>query len=671
VPLIRNFRYRPEIDGLRGIAVLAVLLYHARLGVSGGFVGVDVFFVISGYLITSLIVTDIQEGKFSIMHFWERRARRIVPAIAVVVIATLLAGWFLLLPDDYRQLGKSASFQSVFAANIYFWKNTHYFAGPAEQMPLLHTWSLSVEEQFYLIVPFALSVLCQVRKNRHHRRIVVGLILAGIVISFAASAYGVFQHPVASFYALPTRAWELMLGSLVAFLVPDTLGPGKRAICCWLALCFILVPCFAYSKETPFPGLAALSPCLGAALFIWATGGRLGERLPQVGRLLASRPLVFVGLISYSLYLWHWPLFAFTSYWALEPITMLHRVALALISLLLAALSWRFVESPFRKKLLLPARPRMLLFATAVLAIVFAASILIVYSDGFPSRLPDRVQALASAKHSMKSWGELTVEDVEAGRLHVIGNDNVTVPITAIVWGDSHALAVLPAFDAFLKEVGRNGRAADHASTAPVLGYWRLSKWWKGKQALPFNWAVLNYIKRSSPPPTDVFLIAHWGEYPLLSDDGKTEITSALLETVRELRKAGTQPWVILQIPDQPVNPIHTLARSCLTHRDYRHLLARPSEFNGIHGSNPDLIDRLRSAGAKIIDPRPAFYDLQLGAYRIEKDGVVLYCDNDHLTTEGALELILPLIRRELNFSSGDAVQDDPATHSSSITGSD
>jgi len=202
MPLIQNFRYRPEIDGLRAIAVLAVVLYHAGLGVSGGFIGVDVFFVISGFLISSLIIKDLESGKFTLAGFWERRIRRILPAVAVVVLATLVAGWFLLLPDDYASLGKSAVFQALCSANIYFWRiPSGYFAVKVDELPLLHTWSLAVEEQFYMVVPLLLFGSFRMSAFRH-RGTLLSFIAAGMAVSLTASICWVVPHPSAAFYSL-------------------------------------------------------------------------------------------------------------------------------------------------------------------------------------------------------------------------------------------------------------------------------------------------------------------------------------------------------------------------------------------------------------------------------------------------------------------------------------
>ncbi len=212
-------KYRADIDGLRGLAVLTVLFFHADIGFPGGFVGVDVFFVISGYLISGLILKDLDSGQFGIVDFWERRVRRIMPALSVVVLASLIAGWFLFLPSDFRALGRSAVAQSILASNVNFWLESGYFSQAAELKPLLHTWSLAVEEQFYLLFPFVLILI-----HRVSRASIVRVILLLSCSSFALSVYCSYRHSEANFYLLPTRAWELLIGSGLA-AIPVTRGP--------------------------------------------------------------------------------------------------------------------------------------------------------------------------------------------------------------------------------------------------------------------------------------------------------------------------------------------------------------------------------------------------------------------------------------------------------------
>jgi peptidoglycan/LPS O-acetylase OafA/YrhL len=398
------------VDGLRAVAVLAVVIFHAGLGLPGGFIGVDVFFVISGFLITSLIVSDLQDGKFTLANFWERRARRIIPALATVVLGTLIAGWFILLPREYAALGKSAACQSIFGANFYFWRATMggYFAGATDELPLLHTWSLAVEEQFYVVVPLTFAALFRFRQLRT-RRVLLGCFGAGILVSFLASLYGVAHYRIASFYLLPTRSWELLVGSALAIFPPAWMTKHRptREILSLAGLAGILVPCLLYTGKTPFPGLAALPPCLGTALIIWSNRPIGQDTAPtSLSWLLATRPVVFVGLISYSLYLWHWPIFAFSKYhWAQKSLTLGCRVSLIALSFGLATLAWWLIETPFRRKVICARREAIFRFAATALATSAVLSTAIFMLHGLPQRMPDSLNAaLASIYQEDSTW---------------------------------------------------------------------------------------------------------------------------------------------------------------------------------------------------------------------------------------------------------------------------
>jgi peptidoglycan/LPS O-acetylase OafA/YrhL len=348
--------YRPDIDGLRAIAVLSVLFFHADLGCSGGFVGVDVFFVVSGYLITGLILKDIDAGRFGITQFWERRIRRILPALSIVVLFCLAMGWFFFSPLDYRKLGQSAFAQALLVSNIFFWQTAgkagYFDESSVEITPLLHTWSLAVEEQFYLLFPFLL-LACRGFSRRRLARLT--LVLGAI--SLGLSVYCSYYYRVANFYLLPTRAWELLIGAWPA-IVLSTRDPARwlKESVSWAGLAAILAAIFLYNRETRFPGITALPPCVGAALIIWANR----SSCTSVGKILAWPPLVYIGLISYSLYLWHWPLLAFGRYLVPGPLSVGERGLLLLIGLVLAALSLKFVETPFRQRSVCPTRMAVL-----------------------------------------------------------------------------------------------------------------------------------------------------------------------------------------------------------------------------------------------------------------------------------------------------------------------
>ncbi len=337
-------QYRHDIQGLRGIAVLGVCLFHLGVtGVSGGYVGVDIFFVISGFLITGIIAQDISAGRFSFVQFYNRRMKRILPAFQLVGMLTLLAGWFLMLPTSLLVLTKSLIASSLYASNIYFWRETTgYFGTASDELPLLHNWSLSVEEQFYLIWPLTLVLLLRCVRSKHVP-FVVGVIIVG---SFALAEWGAGFKATGAYFLLPTRAGEFLLGALLVFL-PEGHWRGKPIVAqsqALLGLMLILAPNVLLNAYSRFPGLNAFWPCLGTAMVI-DSGRRDGT---VVKALLSFKPLVHVGTISYSLYLWHWPPVAFLHYFDIE-ITGVQKVGLFCGVLLLASLSWRFVEETLRK----------------------------------------------------------------------------------------------------------------------------------------------------------------------------------------------------------------------------------------------------------------------------------------------------------------------------------
>ncbi len=653
MPLINNFRYRPEIDGLRAIAVLAVVLFHAEFGCPGGYIGVDVFFVISGFLITSLIWKDLESGRFSMINFWERRARRIVPALVVVTLAVLVAGWFLLWPTDFENLGKASASQTIFAANIYYWRNSGYFAWAANEKPLLHTWSLAVEEQFYLVVPGLLWLVFLLHWLRT-RKGVVGLLLLVWVLSFVLSVYGVARSPTLTFYLLPTRAWELLTGSLLAFVsFPIALARRQyaREVLASVGLALIVIPIFVYTQATPFPGVAALAPCLGAALFIWANTSNAStdnSAIPPsfLGKCLAWKPIVFIGLISYSLYLWHWPFLAFGHYSTLVPLSAGYRAAIVGLGFFCAILSWKFVETPFRERRIGASRKSMFAFAGAGLSAVFVLGLICVLRQGFPAHLSVQAQKFVAASTDMAFINELMPTDVRAGRLVKIGVADPKVRPTILVWGDSHAMAALPAIDEFLKEKGRAGRAATHSSTPPILG-WEFTNQ-PNLTIAPdlddFNNAVFSDIQ--SQHYRDVMLIARWSAYAKESRY-TSEFDAALLKTVQSLVKIGSRPIILLDTPDPGFDVPKALWLSTMSRANIESLYKKPSRTEAFDYFTPDALTALRAAGAEILNPKTKFLDSTKQRYIIEKEGIVLYRDSNHLSVAGAIKILLPYLREQ------------------------
>ena len=332
-------KYRAEIDGLRALAVVPVILFHAGFGLfSGGYVGVDVFFVISGYLITTILIEDLENQRFSLVSFYERRARRILPALFFVMFVCILFAWMWMLPSQIKDFLQSLVAVSLFASNVLFWRESGYFDAAAEEKPLLHTWSLAVEEQYYVLFPIFLFLAWRYGKNR-----VFWMIVAMASISLLLSEWGWRNKANANFYLAPTRAWELFAGSIAAFIVQKN-GVQKNNFLALLGLAAITFSIFAYDERTPFPSVYALVPVLGVVLLVL-----YANKETFVAKLLSTKMFVGMGLISYSAYLWHQPLFAFARIRSLEHPSLFLMSVLCLTSMLFAYFSWRFIEKPFRR----------------------------------------------------------------------------------------------------------------------------------------------------------------------------------------------------------------------------------------------------------------------------------------------------------------------------------
>jgi peptidoglycan/LPS O-acetylase OafA/YrhL len=393
-----SLAYRPDIDGLRAIAVLLVFAYHLRISkihglprFQGGFVGVDIFFVISGFLISSVILPQIAASKFSLFSFYQRRIRRIFPALFVMMFVTALLAYKYFLPTELEDYAKSLIAATFSVSNIYFWQQSGYFDAPATMKPLLHTWSLAVEEQFYIFFPLFLVLARRVFPNRLRQAVVT---IAAL--SFVVSAVGTFKAPEATFYLAHTRAWELLLGTILSLkILPDITGALWRNIAAGAGVILIFVAGSYFTTATPFPGIAALVPCMGAVLIIAA--GESGTSF--VGRALSFRPVVFIGLISYSLYLWHWPLIVFQDVGTLLVAGIperLAKVVIILVAMAVAAASWKFVEVPFRSGRFKLTGPAVFKAGFASATVMGAIGVAMLFFHGVPSRFPADAVRVAS-----------------------------------------------------------------------------------------------------------------------------------------------------------------------------------------------------------------------------------------------------------------------------------
>ena len=371
--------YRREIDGLRALAVLPVILFHAGFEVfSGGFVGVDIFFVISGYLITTIILTELEQGKFSIVNFYERRARRILPALFLVMLVCIPFAWHWLLPSDMKDFCRSLVAVSLFASNFLFWHESGYFDTASELKPLLHTWSLAVEEQYYVIFPLFLMISWRLGKQW-----ILALLATVFISSLAVAQWSSIAKPATAFFLLPTRGWELLLGAFTAFYLSQAnrheFGRALREVFGWLGLGLITFSIFIYNKNTPFPGFYALAPTVGTALIIL-----FATQATTIGKFIGNRVFVGLGLISYSAYLWHQPLFAMARHRILGEPSWHIFILLSAAALILAYFSWRFVELPFRDKLRFTRKSIFLLALILSIFFIFFGSL--GYNKGFEHR---------------------------------------------------------------------------------------------------------------------------------------------------------------------------------------------------------------------------------------------------------------------------------------------
>jgi peptidoglycan/LPS O-acetylase OafA/YrhL len=429
--------YRPDIDGLRAIAVIIVIFFH--FGVrrfSGGFIGVDIFFVISGYLITRLLVAA--GSGLSLAEFYGRRMRRILPAMLVMIALSLIAGWFLLLPGDYAGLGRSAGFSAAGLGNYYFLSNTGYFDREAALLPLLHLWSLGVEEQFYLAWPALIMVANYL--SRGSRAVVIIAIGLVALVSFSIALKLVSADPKAAFYLPFGRAWELAAGGLLVFLPVIRRRFASEAF--GLAgVGLIAFSIFHLSSGDPFPGLNALAPVAGALLLVW-------PRSPStVSIALSCGPMRFTGKVSYSLYLWHWPVLVFFRHYANGAMpTTAETSLLVAISCLAAYLSWRFVEEPARHLRLAPFRT--VIAGAAAASIVALSGSAIFEAGGIGSRIPKEANAMRSLD-VMWNWPcprQVKIPEL-GGTLCAFGAPWDTAKHHGILWGDSHAEHLAPLLD--------------------------------------------------------------------------------------------------------------------------------------------------------------------------------------------------------------------------------
>jgi len=638
IPQYATGGYRPDLDGLRAVAVLPVLLYHFGLpGVSGGFVGVDVFFVLSGFFITSILVKDLEADRFSILRFYVRRARRILPALFVLLAAVTIAGWFTLLPQDYADYAASLLATLGFGSNVYFWLYSGYFDTAADLKPLLHTWSLAVEEQFYIFFPPALWL-----GHRLGRKWLIGGMIGIALISLTLSVWAADHRPAPGFYLAPTRVWELLLGCLLAQRFPTVRSRAAVETASVGGIILILGSVALINANSPFPGWLALFPCLGTGLVIWASlcGGGFGNRL------LSWPPLVFIGQISYSLYLWHWPISAYLRYLTGRDPTILEAAGMFAAAVLLATLSWRFVEQPFRSRKSRITGKQLVAYFGGSTIVLATAGVALICAGGVPRRFPPEALRYVVEEPQViaASCFGLSPREIRAGRACTIG-DPGAARITFAIWGDSHAnRAALPA-DRLGAAMGVKGLYLTSGSCPPLLGVE-----WPQIGCRAFNDAAFERIRRDRVRV--VVISALWAYYaegvpfgrtvsPHYAvdeasaerslQDNRRVFGAAMERTVASLRAAGANVLIMGPVPEIGWDVPRTLARA---HRygSMRAPLTRAA-FEARQGAVLPVLRRLETHPGVTVEwpDRSLCTDL----CRVEHEGRLLYLDDNHLSLYG------------------------------------
>ena len=395
-------KYRAEIDGLRALAVVPVILFHAGFELfSGGFVGVDVFFVISGYLITTILIEDIENKRFSIINFYERRARRILPALYIVVITTAIASTLILYPEQLKSFGKSLISTPLFSANFYFWSERGYFGKSSELKPLIHLWSLAVEEQFYIVFPIILLLLAKFRKSLYL------LLTLGFLLSLASSYYVTKVHFDTAFYFPFTRAWELVFGSFAALIMTRYKRINSTAlaeVATGVGLSLVIFSYLNFDSTTPFPGVHAFIPVFGTFLFIISASSSR-----WIKGIFSLKPIVYFGLLSFSLYLWHQPIFALTRHLNIFEENLL---LITLCTILLSYLTFNYVEAPFRNREFFN-RKVVFLLSTTVGILIVIGGLVVVSNDGFPGRFPPEDRNLLVQLANYEGYNQRAFDSIE------------------------------------------------------------------------------------------------------------------------------------------------------------------------------------------------------------------------------------------------------------------
>lgn len=652
-------KYRREIDGLRAISLIAIVLFHAGFeAFSGGFLGVDIFFVLSGYLITSIILTDIANSDFSLIRFYEKRCRRILPALFVVLLVCIPFAWFWLLPHELKTFAKSVTYSALSVSNIYFFKTTNYFDSASELKPLLHTWSLGVEDQFYLLYPVLLIFL--MKKSFKASYVALGIIS---IISLAVAHWSSLHYPLASFYLLHTRAWELLSGAIIGIYLHQRQTPIQATklsnILSITGLLIVLISLFAYGESVPNPSLYTLPPIIGTLMIIAFT-----HPDQIVGKLLSNRIAVGIGLISYSAYLWHQPVFAFIRIKNLGTIDAWSMIPAILITFIFAYISWRFIEKPARDQKNLTRRK---VFIGSGVGIAFFLTIGITgeAKKGFENRYsipPAVVNDFNLDNLALKCYAD---RFCEVGDLSAKKSD-------VVVFGDSHSQSILAAFEKVGQQTKTKTTFMGLVGCPPLLDVVIL----KGPPILGICEKLvekqIEFVKKERPKK--IFLVARWSAYvdgdydgrgafslgknyndPIDKDYTKKVYLEGIEKTIATYQALGSEVYIVGQIPQQrySAKEFYYLIYDEKKSIDEKRLLLKKYSVSledhlKLQSNNRQIFGSLQEKGlGQVIIPDDIFCrDGYCPLGTLER---TYYRDKDHISNFGAEQLapmLLPYVKK-------------------------
>lgn len=644
--------YRKDIDGLRALAVMAVVLYHLGFhSLSGGFIGVDIFFVISGYLITKSITQDIENNIFTISSFYVKRIRRIIPALFTITLITIIAALFILPIYELKEFSLSVMSVATFSSNIFFWLHLDYFSVSSELKPLLHTWSLGIEEQFYILFPLFMLFSQRLRDKKIIYWMALFFILSFLI---SVSPLGI-NNPTANFFLPITRFWELLAGSILAISVKNIKHKNIlfNNVLSLLGLTLIIIPIFLLDKYSIFPGYNALYPVLGTVLIIYSSDHK---EKTHIANILSIQPIRYIGLISYSMYLWHWPIIALSKNIIIGDFTFYIKMAILLLVSLLSVLTYHFIEQPFRKNYTLKTFLQLKSGFLSLLILFAVASFILIYVNAtYKKNIPNNTTIIDN------SIGCFTQsETLESTKRCSFGNKDSDKIF--VLYGDSHAGVMIPVFEKLAIEHNYRGIMLPLTGCPPLFNVYRLDNDKIAKRCKGvYSDNMEEFLEFNKDSIDNVFLVSRWALYekgwivngrlqPMAHflSDSKTKSKNAsdsakvlergLIRTVNKIsKKLNIKTTILAQVPELPVNINYPNTKNT-TKKEYIEQKLFVDNILNTFKDN-DLVN--------VIDPIDIFCPGNI--CNMYENNIKLYIDDNHVSHVGALKffpLLNPIFKK-------------------------